>query len=544
MAYKTGTDRLQLNLFPINLEEGISSDNTVRVIDTFVDWLDLSELGFQHSSDNLRGTSMYMPSMLLKLYLYGYLNRIRSSRRLETECTRNIELHWLLHRLRPAYHTIADFRKDNSVAIKGAFKKFTEFCIAATLVEGETVAIDGTKIHAQNNRKNNFNAARLERLLTRIESRTQEYEQYLKDLDIQDKQESQHPKPILHGKSKEEVLASMAILQERQRTYKEYQSKLLELKKAGCSTEELQISTIDPDARALSFKQANTEVGYNIQTASDAKNKIIVHFEVTNVIDSYALAKTSMDTKTALNLKKEDNLNVLADTGYHTGTEFIKCANNGITTFVNPPQTPKNITLEGEEKFGKDKFKYDKASDTYTCPNQEILRTNGKDYIHKGNRKGLPFRKYKQYTLKSSTCQQCPYASKCQGNRFKQSHGRIIERIESDDLIEANRKRIQENKGVYQRRKELIEHPFGTIKRGWGYNYTLVKTKEKVSGEFALVFLCYNLRRAMSILGNKALKEALKRHFLCFEASFKAFTDILFMKTIKSFKLQLSLGGH
>ena len=169
MAYKTGIDRSEVNFYPGSLEEGISLDNVVRVIDAFVDWLDMAKLGFIHATDNVRGTSVYPPSMLLKLYLYGYLNRIRSSRRLETECRRNIELYWLLHRMTPAYHTIADFRKNNAVAIKETFKSFTQFCITASLIEGETVAFDGTKIRAQNNVKNNFNAARLEKLLERID---------------------------------------------------------------------------------------------------------------------------------------------------------------------------------------------------------------------------------------------------------------------------------------------------------------------------------------------------------------------------------------
>jgi transposase len=178
MAYKTGVNRTQINLFPICLDEGIADDNVVRVINAFVDWLDIEKLGFLHSTDNLLGTSMYPPKMLLKLYLYGYLNRIRSSRRLELECTRNIELHWLLHRMTPGYHTISDFRKNNPESLKGVFKEFTQFCITLSLVGGEEVAFDGTKIHAQNNPKNNFNAARLEKLLLRIDSKTQQYEQY------------------------------------------------------------------------------------------------------------------------------------------------------------------------------------------------------------------------------------------------------------------------------------------------------------------------------------------------------------------------------
>lgn len=536
MAYKTGDNRSQLNLFPICLDEGIAADNAVRVIDAFVDWLDLEELGFLHATDNLRGTSMYPPGMLLKLYLYGYLNRIRSSRRLELECARNIELYWLLNRMAPAYHTIADFRKDNPDALKGVFKQFSQFCIAMALIEGETIAFDGTRIRAQNNQKNNFNAARLEKLLNRIDVKAQEYEQYLKELDERDAEEGHsRPMPIAAGRTQAGIEKTLALLKERRTKYEGFQDRLQELAETSGSTEDLQISTVDPDARSMSFKQKQTEVGYNVQTAGDARHGLIAHFEVTNVNDTNALSALAIDTRNVLNLGPSDTFTALADAGYHTGSELAKCAENGIITYVCPTDVAaaQSRVKDGIQTFTKDQFIYDAQSDSYTCPNQQKLNSNGTWYEHKETARRKRTIKYKQYTLPSQTCQSCPFAEKCQGPRRKQWHGRTIERTEHDDAVEANRKRMMAKPKAYQQRKEIIEHPFGTIKRSWGYSYTLLRTKRKVGGEFALIFLCYNLRRAMTILGAKGLKEALKARFFINMAFCMPFSGILKISPIK-----------
>ena len=548
MAYKTGIDRTQINLFPINIDASIADDNVVRVIDAFVNWLDLDDLGFKHATDNVKGTSVYPPQMLLKLYLYGYLNRIRSSRRLAVECERNIELHWLLNRMTPQYHTIADFRKDNPEALKGVFKEFTQFCIAMSLIEGKTVAFDGTKIRAQNNQKNNFNAARLEKLLRRIDARTQEYEQYIKDLDEQDTKDCRPTvRPIAMGKTQEDITATLALLKERRMKYEGYQKQLQELAQQGGTTEDLQISTVDPDARSLPFKQRQTEVGYNVQTAGDAKHKLVVHFDVTNIGDSHALSALAIETKHILHLGPEDSLDALADAGYHTGNELAQCAEHNIITYVCPtdvasaqskvdkkePNTEPNTV----SKFTKDQFIYDNPTDSYTCPHNEKLISNGTWYIHKATATRKKDRKYKQYTLPSKTCEACPFADQCQGKRKSQWHGRVIERTEFDDAVEANRKRLIQKPKAYQQRKEIIEHPFGTIKRSWGCYYTLVRTKKKVSGEFALIFLCYNLRRVINILGIKGLKKALNNSistFLTQSIALYVFFDKFNLKTLAS----------
>lgn len=550
MAYKTGTDRSQINLFPINIDASIAQDNVVRVIDAFVEWLDLDDLGFKHAKDNLKGTSMYPPQMLLKLYLYGYLNRIRSSRRLALECERNIELHWLLNRMTPQYHTISDFRKDNPEALKGVFKEFTQFCIAMTLIEGETIAFDGTKIRAQNNQKNNFNAARLEKLLNRIDAKTHEYEQYLKDLEEQDaKENTKVISPIAVVKTKEDIEKALVILTERRLKYQDFQNQLQELAKNGGTTEDLQISTVDPDARSMIFKSGRTEVGYNVQAAGDAKNKLIVHFDVTNIGDNNALAALAIETKEILHLDQNQSYNALADAGYHTGSELAKCEEQNIKTFVCPvdvasaqakltPLTSQS-QVDNNTKFTKDQFIYDPQTDAYTCPNDQKLTSNGTWYEHKVTAKRKKARKYKQYTLPSKTCQACPFAAQCQGKRHSQWHGRVIERTEFDDAVEANRKRLIEKPNAYQQRKEIIEHPFGTIKRHWGFYHTLVRTKKKVGGEFALIFLSYNLRRVINILGIKGFLDALNPLFPLKPTYFKTLSDIFSKNNQKTLSMAL-----
>jgi transposase len=513
MSYKQGVNRQQINLFPISLDAAIAEDNVVRVIDAFVNWLDLEKLGFLHTSDNLLGTSMYPPSMLLKLYLYGYLNRIRSSRRLELECTRNIELHWLLHRMTPGYHTIADFRKNNPQALKGVFKEFTQFCITMSLVEGETIAFDGTRIHAQNSQKNNFNAKRLENLLSRIDTKMGQYEEYLKALDEQDKVETSETQMIVPvGKTKESVEKTLALLEERRIQYQAFAEQLKTASEQGCPTEDLQISTVDPDARAMIFKKSHTEVGYNIQTAGDAKNKLIIHFDVTNVNDNNALSDLALATKDILHKKDEESYNALADTGYHNGKELTICEQANIKTFVCPDDINKaksQLKSDSANPFSKDKFIYDALSDTYTCPNDQKLKTNGTWYTSKVNSTSRLERQTKQYTLPMSICKACPFSEQCQGNAVKHNRGRTIHRTPFDDAILINRKRVLQNPDAYKQRKEIIEHPFGTIKRSWGFNYTLLKTKKKVAGEFALIYCAYNIRRVISILGVNELIKAL-----------------------------------
>jgi transposase len=533
MSYKTGVSRTQI-ILPSCLEDSIASDNEVRLIDAFVDWIDMEKLGFVHTTDNLLGTSMYPPPMLLKLYIYGYLNRIRSSRRLELECNRNIELHWLLHRMTPCYHTIADFRKNNPVALKGVFKEFTQFCITLSLVEGETVVFDGTKVHAQNNQKNNFNAGRLEKLLARLDTKTQKYEHYLKALEEQDKVETTQENTLVPaGKTKVVIENVLALLEQKRLQYVAYQQQLKTAAEQGCPTEDLQISIVDPDARAMVFKKNNTEVGYNIQTAGDAKHKLIIHFDVTNVNDNNALSAVALTTKEILHKKEEESYNALADSGYHNGKELSICEQANIKTFVCPDDLAKaqnNPQTNTVNPFSKDKFIYNEQSDTYTCPNSKQLKTNGTWYTSKVNATSRLDRQTKQYTLPISVCRACPFSEQCQGNAVKHGRGKTIHRTPFDDAVLANRNRVLANPDTYKQRKEIIEHPFGTVKRSWGYYYTLLKTKKKVSGEFALIYLAYNLRRVISILGVEELKLALKTSvchipscFIYFRASFSKF---------------------
>ena len=531
MAYKTGIPRAQINLFPISLDASIAEDNIVRVIDTFVDSLDLAELGFQHCTDNLKGASMYLPQMLLKLYIYGYFNRIRSSRRLEIECERNIELHWLLQQLTPKYHTIADFRKIHPEALKATFQQFTQFCIVLDLIGREKVAIDGTKIHAQNNPSNNFNTARLEKLLARIQTKTAIYEEYLSDLDAADAKEKDAIvviPSIAVSKSRADIEKALTILAQRKTKYEAFQEEIKTRVEALCEEDELQISTVDPDARSMVFRHNNTAIGYNVQTAADAKHSLIVHYDVTNVGDIHALPKIAIDTKKTLNLGENDTLDALADAGYHTSKELAECISHGIITYVCPPDVASaqaKLTNEPKDKsdFTKTKFKYDPITDTYTCPNKQILTTTGTTCTKKARNRTRQDTYYKQYKIPLKTCEDCPFSEQCIGPKRKCRHGKVIERYDFDDAVEANRERLMLRPKTYQERKEIIEHPFGTIKRSWGYSYTLLRTKRKVSGEFALIYLCYNLRRVINILGVKGLKDALILHFYAIMTSYDDF---------------------
>ncbi len=487
MSLLEGSDRNQLQFFA--LEEVISADNPVRVIDALVDSFDLEALGFIITGKSSEGREAYGTPTLLKLYLYGYLNRIRSSRKLETECIRNIELWWLLKQLKPKYKTIADFRKNNTKALVSTFKQFSRFLNGEDLYGRKTIAVDGSKFRAQNSKKKNFNAGKIKRQKTYILEKSEEYMSRLEEADSDEERRNLELK--------------LQKQEDRFLRYTELENELQE-------GEQRQISTSDPDARALPKHMGIVEVGYNIQSAVDAKHGLVAHFEVTNEKDDHALFSPSAGAKEAFGLKKEDSLRVLADKGYHTGSEIKKCTNENIETYV----AERRRSDKKAEGFKKKDFLYVSEKDEYICPQGQHLTSNGNWYI-KNRGKGRTQYRVKVYKLPFHVCNACPNSLVCSGAaNLKNSKGRPIERSEYDEVLEANHKRLKRNPGVYKRRQAIVEHPFGTIKRQWGYDHTLLKGKEKVSADFALIFTCYNLRRAISILGVKALTERLKSLFL------------------------------
>lgn len=481
--YKQGTNRNQTLLFPPTLEELISEDNPVRVIDVFVDTLDLKQLGFSKTILAPTGCSPYNPGMLLKLYIYGYMNRLRSSRKLEKECIRNIELMWLTGNQRPKYHTISDFRKDHPREIKMVFRQFVVLCSNWDLLGKQLIAIDGSKFRAVNSKKNNYNQKKIERHLAYIDNKIKEY---LEEMDENDKKEKGNRQELKVTQVKEKI----GELKKRRKQYEQLEKRLEE------SGEE-QISTTDKDSRSLIIHRDIVEVSYNAQTSVDDKHCLIAHYKNTNQNDRKALSSMAIETKQELGAEE---LEVLADKGYHNGEELYKCKKENITAYVAPQQYKHNNPIPTKEYY-REQFVYDEQKDIYTCPEGNELESNGKWYKRRGIR-------IKQY--KSKACSNCQVNHLCTTS----ANGRVIERHIYQKEVEENNKRVKENKDKYLRRQTIVEHPFGTIKRQWGYNYVLLKGLEKVEGELGLVFLCYNLTRVINIIGINDLINKLKA---CFE---------------------------
>jgi len=489
-----GIDRFQLAFSC--LDDRIDKENTVRVIDAFIDKLDLDLLGFvskprkkeeqeqpKPPNPNLDGRPSYEPKILLKLYFYGYFNGIRSSRRLERECVRNIEVRWLLGSLVPNYHTIADFRKYNPKALKNCFKLFVLFLKDSGLIGGKTVAVDGSKFRASNSKKNNHSQKKIDRHLQYIEQKTEEY---LRQLDRADQQENPQEKTTSGISLKLENLKQNKI---------RYEQLGQQLGQSG----DTQISTTDPDARALLVQGQVVEVSYNMQAAVDDKHNLVIANHVINRNDRNALHDISKEAKENINA---DDLTVLADKGYHNGREIQQCHQDGIRTIVAPSETVNSNAHGTTEEFLVTRFTYNKDTDTYTCPQGKTLTTTGAWHKKTRERDHHLFKKYR-----TSDCKTCPVKHLCTGRK---DGGREIERSEYAEAVEANLRLHGQNRELYKRRQMMNEHIFGTIKRKWGYNFTDLRRLEKVNGEVALVMTVYNLKRTINILGIKDLMKKLR----------------------------------
>jgi len=480
MNYKQGIAREQVSL--MSIESQIGPDNPVRVIDMFVEQLDLGKLGFTKTTLNKEGRPSYEARHMLKLYYYGYLNKIRSSRKLEAECVRNVELWWLIHQLTPSYHTIADFRKDNAAAFKKAFKMFVAFLRGEDLFEGKTIAVDGTKMRAQNNKKNNFNEAKFAKSLEYIQAKAEEY---IKELDACDVMEDKQASEL----KKKDVTKKLEELKERKKYYKNLEDTMI---KSG----EKQISMSDADSRSLPIKDRITDVCYNVQAVADSKHSLIVEIETINTGDQGQLCSMATGAMKALGVEE---IIAIADKGYHTGKDLEDCKKGHITTIVAYPERDnKNI----DPAYQTSNFIYNNQQDEYTCPQGAVLTTNGKQYDK--NKEGRSSYSVKRYV--TDQCLLCVARYLCTKSKSK-----AIERSQYQDVVDENNKRTDENMPLYKTRQQIIEHPFGTIKRNWGYTYTLVKGIEKVNGEMSIIFTVYNIRRAMSILGINELISRLKQ---------------------------------
>jgi transposase len=472
-----GVDRVQSTLLPGCLDDFIDESNPVRAIDAFVDALDLAELGFDGVSPAATGRPSYHPSVLLKLYIYGYLNRVQSSRRLEREAGRNVEAMWLLGRLVPDHKTIADFRKDNCSALRKVCARFVELCRGMGLLTTASVAIDGSKFKAVNNRDKNFTRAKVERRRTQLE---ESVARYLSQLDTADRQEPT------------EALAARATrLKEKLAKLKEEMAKLAAYEKQMLASSDQQISLTDPDSRSMATSgRGSGVVGYNVQVAVETEHHLIVTHEVTNSgSDRAQLANVAKQAKRVL---ETETLEAVADRGYFSSPQILACHEAGITVTLPKPLTS---GAKSDGRFGKQDFAYLADEDVYRCPAGERL-----SYRYTNEEAGKVLRRYW-----TNACSKCPLKSQC-----TTGPERRITRWEHEHLLDDVQRRLDANPQAMRQRRETVEHPFGTMKARMGATHFLMKTLPKVAAEMALSVLAYNLTRVINILGIGPLIAAIR----------------------------------
>jgi len=471
MAHVTGQSRYQTTLFPEVLDEVIAADNAVRVIDAYVDSLDLVELGFSKVKAAATGRPPYDPRDLSKLYLYGYLNRIRSSRGLEREAGRNVEVFWLINQLAPDFKTIADFRRDHPQAIIAVCRAFTRFCREQSLFGAELLAIDGTKIAAVASRKQVITPEQIKKRDAAIERKIAEY---LTTMDEADRQEeAPEPAPV-------DVAAAVAALKAQRETL---QRQAEELAREGLKQKVIG----EPDAKLMRTPHGH-QVAYNAQIAVDAKHKLIVAFDLTNDgNDQQQLHPMALQGKAAVGATE---VTVVADTGYSNGEQGARCEQDGITPIVPRAET---VNPKGKQYFSRDQFSYDRESDSWRCPAGETLS------LYKTSRT----QQKKEYTSKA--CRTCLLRPQC-----TKAAQRVIVRDFYEDDRETMHRRAMTDPAWMKHRREMAEHPFGTMKWLMGPPRFLVRGLIKAKAELALTVLSYNLKRAITILGVPALLQALR----------------------------------
>ena len=468
-----GENRTQVTLLPESLDDYVSDTNPVRVVDVFVGELDLGKLGFEGVVPAETGRPAYHPADLLKIYIYGYLNRIQSSRRLEREAQRNVELMWLTGRLMPDFKTIANFRKDNGKAIRAVCRQFVVLCQQIGLFSEALVAIDGSKFKAVNNRDRNFTSAKLQRRMEEIES---SINRYLSALDTADRQE-----PVIAQAKTERLHGKIAALKTKMQELKEIEVRLNE-------TPDKQVSLTDPDARSMRTRGTGI-VGYNVQTAVDTKHHLIVAHEVTN--DGSDRSQLSPMARLARQAMGAEKLSVVADRGYFKSEEILACYQSNISVHVPKPMTS---GAKADGRYNKTEFIYDTEANEYKCPAGQRLI-----WRYASVEKGL-----KLHTYWSSHCQNCELKAQC-----TPSTNRRVRRWEHECVLENMQQRLDQTPEMMRIRKQTVEHPFGTLKAWMGATHFLTKTLPRVSTEMSLHVLAYNMKRVIKILGSAALMEAI-----------------------------------
>jgi transposase len=488
-----GANRRQAALLPESLDDYVEVDNPVRVVDAFVDALDLTELGFDGVAPEATGRPGYHPATLLKIYMYGYLNQVQSSRRLERECGRNLELIWLTGRLAPDFKTIADFRRDNGPAIRKVCSRFVALCRDLHLLDGNAVAIDGSKFKAVNHREKNYTKDRLAKRIAAIESTI---DRYLKELDRADREQEVTGVPV--------PAAKVARLAQGIETLKVKLGRLSAIEAQMVASGETQISLTDPDARAMTSQSHSAyTVGYNVQSAVDTEHHLIVAHEVTNVgIDKGHLGSMAGKAREALGA---ETIEAFADRGYFKSEEIVACEEAGIEVYVPRPLTS-NARAAG--RYDRRDFVYDTNSDTYVCPAGERLT-----YRMTTEEAGKVLRRYW-----TDACGTCALKEHC-----TPSKQRRVARWENEAVLDRAQARLDQRPDAMIVRRSTVEHAFGTIKSWMGATHFKVKTLRNVATEMALHVLAYNIKRVIAILGVPTLIEAI-RAFLSLLAALAGLT--------------------
>ncbi len=477
--YKQGKNRNQTHLFPARLDDYVSTTNTVRAIDAYVSVLDLSEFEFHHTDFFLgSGQPPYDPADLLKLYLYGYTNHIHSSRKLERETQRNIEVMWLLGQLTPSYKTIADFRKNNPKALKQVNRDFILMCKELKLYGGEKIAVDGSYFKANTNKANITTKTQLKQQLQQLDKKIDAYHQALEKNDQQEDKEKSLAIEDPHLPKKLKHLKERQTLKQKQ---------LIKLNKEN----KKQLSTLDPDARLLS-KRGQSVAGYNVQSVVDDKHHLIIHSQVTqDGNDLHQLYSMASAAKELLDVKK---IIALADTGYYEGKQLKRCEEEGIIAYVSIPDRTKVFKKQG--RFSRDDFTYNKEQNHYICPQGNLLKVSGKPE-KKDNKKRI------RYSSKAPDCNECPLRQECLPKKGKT---RQLYRWKHEDVLERHHQRMKQPHAKQEmvQRASLVEHPFGTLKnRAGGTYHFLVRGLKKVKGEWSLMVFGYNFTRVLNIIGVK-----------------------------------------
>lgn len=472
----SGESRHQTTLLPECLDDYIGEDNPVRVIDLFVEELDLTGLGFEGAAPAATGRPGYHPALLLKIYIYGYLNRIQSSRRLEREAQRNVELMWLTGRLAPDFKTIADFRRNNGRGIRNACKRFVAMCRRLDLFSQAIIAVDGSKFKAVNNRDKNFTPHKLEQRMKQVDD---SIERYLHALDTADRTQPA------------EVEAKTAHLQKKLAKLRRQMQYLREVEQDLRQQPDEQLSQTDPDARSMATSGRGTGmVGYNVQAAVDAKHHLIVAHEVTNLgHDRTQLSNMAFQARDAVG---SETLEVIADSGYFKGPEILKCEQAGIATYVPKTMTSDN---KAQGRFDKRDFIYIEEDNEYLCPAGNRL-----PYHHSSTEHGLRIDCYYY-----SFCQRCEIKEQCTTGKERR-----VRRWEHEGVIDAMQCRMDKNPGKMKLRRCTVEHVFGTLKFWMGSAHFLMKTLKHVGTEMSLHVLAYNLRRVMNLLGIQGTMKAMQ----------------------------------